>query len=164
MEDKKVLKVIFNDIMLPDSNINEPASHGFFNYFIQQMPDLAEGTAIDNRAGIYFDFNEPIITNTVRHIIDLGVSVKETVLFDKKLDFSIYPNPSTHKNANFVKFNELTDGVCRIANLSGKTLWKTTFRTQKLELPKLPIPSGMYFIHIEDKEGLQETKKWIILD
>ena len=32
-----ILEVTFRDIMLPDSNVNEPASHGFFRYRIDQV-------------------------------------------------------------------------------------------------------------------------------
>lgn len=56
----------FNGIMLPDSNINEPASHGFFNYSINLNEDLVVGTVINNRADIYFDHNPPVLTNVTK--------------------------------------------------------------------------------------------------
>ena len=54
----------FNDIYLPDSFVNEPASHGFIKFKMQAEENLAEGTPIENTAGIFFDSNPPIITNT----------------------------------------------------------------------------------------------------
>lgn len=59
------LRFEFADILLPDSNVNEPASHGYVRYSIDRKPNLPIGTRIENVAGIYFDFNAPIITNTV---------------------------------------------------------------------------------------------------
>lgn len=59
----------FDNIMLPDSNVNEPASHGFVKFGIDLKPDAPLGTAISNQAAIYFDFNEPIFTNTTVHRI-----------------------------------------------------------------------------------------------
>ncbi len=63
------LKFTFKDILLVDSTTNEPASHGFVTFKISQQPNLPLGTMIYNRAGIYFDFNEPIITNQTYHEI-----------------------------------------------------------------------------------------------
>jgi uncharacterized repeat protein (TIGR01451 family) len=37
------LEVLFSPIALPDSNVNEPASHGFFSFDIDQKPNLPEG-------------------------------------------------------------------------------------------------------------------------
>lgn len=59
----------FNNILLPDSNVNEPLSHGFVKYKIKQLPGNEPGTVIRNSADIYFDFNEPVITNTTENII-----------------------------------------------------------------------------------------------
>ncbi|MEM1358214.1 MAG: SdrD B-like domain-containing protein, partial [Bacteroidota bacterium] len=55
----------FDNIMLPDSNVNEPASHGFITFEIQALAGQEEFTLARNTAGIYFDFNAPVITNTV---------------------------------------------------------------------------------------------------
>ncbi|MGI9161076.1 MAG: DUF7619 domain-containing protein, partial [Saprospiraceae bacterium] len=59
-----VLRFTFNNIMLPDSNVNEPASNGFVKFSVRQQPNMPAGALIENRAAIFFDFNEPIITNT----------------------------------------------------------------------------------------------------
>ncbi|MEO0405496.1 MAG: hypothetical protein AAF193_11550, partial [Bacteroidota bacterium] len=52
------------DIQLPDSTNNEPESHGLVSFKITPLPDLPVGTVLENTAYIYFDNNEPIITNT----------------------------------------------------------------------------------------------------
>jgi hypothetical protein len=59
------LKFLFPNILLPDSNTNEVASHGFIQYSVKLNAGLPEGTLISNRADIYFDFNQPVLTNTV---------------------------------------------------------------------------------------------------
>lgn len=53
----------FSDILLPDSTTDEPGSHGYAWYDIQPDSGTPIGTDIVNRAGIYFDFNPPVITN-----------------------------------------------------------------------------------------------------
>lgn len=54
----------FDNILLPDSNINEPASHGFIRFRIRPQAGPANGTMVHNTAAIYFDINDPVITNT----------------------------------------------------------------------------------------------------
>ena len=57
----------FNDIYLPDSFVNEPASHGFIKYQILGNEGLNENSDIKNTASIYFDENPAIVTNTVNN-------------------------------------------------------------------------------------------------
>lgn len=60
------LRWFFDNINLPDSLHNEPASHGFVRYRIQpRLPftGLLNKT-VRNFADIYFDFNTPVRTNT----------------------------------------------------------------------------------------------------
>lgn len=59
-----ILHFEFAPIALPDSTSNEAASHGFVRFKIRQHEGNLPGTLINNRAAIYFDFNEPVITNT----------------------------------------------------------------------------------------------------
>ena len=54
----------FRNIMLPDSNMDEPGSHGWVRYRIDPKAGLPLGTEFTNSAAIYFDFNAPVITNT----------------------------------------------------------------------------------------------------
>ena len=60
-----MVSFIFDNIHLPDSLSDEAASHGYIAYRIKPIADIAVGDHINNTASIYFDFNEPIITNTV---------------------------------------------------------------------------------------------------
>jgi hypothetical protein len=46
----------FENILLVDSNTNEPLSHGFVRYRIQPKTNLSAGDSITNFAAIYFDF------------------------------------------------------------------------------------------------------------
>lgn len=64
-----VVKFSFPNAMLPDSNTNEPASHGFVKFTVSQQPNIPMGAVIENYAAIYFDFNDPVYTNTYRHTI-----------------------------------------------------------------------------------------------
>ncbi len=65
-----VLRINFDNIHLPDSTTNEPASHGFVKYHIRTKSNLNGGEIISNTANIYFDYNAPITTNTTQHTIN----------------------------------------------------------------------------------------------
>ncbi|MFN0217159.1 MAG: T9SS type A sorting domain-containing protein [Saprospiraceae bacterium] len=71
MSENGNLKFTFNNIMLPDSNTNEVASHGFVQYSVAQksLPANPPGTVIENMAAIYFDYNAPVVTNKVSHTV-----------------------------------------------------------------------------------------------
>lgn len=64
-----VVQFTFPNIMLPDSNVNEIASHGFVDFTASQMAGNGNGTVISNQAAIYFDFNQPVFTNTYSHTV-----------------------------------------------------------------------------------------------
>jgi uncharacterized repeat protein (TIGR01451 family) len=68
-EGRPVLTFTFTNINLPDSNRNEPASHGFIKFSIKPLATLAQGTRIENYADIFFDYNEPVRTNTVHNTV-----------------------------------------------------------------------------------------------
>jgi uncharacterized repeat protein (TIGR01451 family) len=58
-----IITFTFDNIYLPHAKVKEPASNGFVKFKIRQTAGNPIGTKITNKAGIYFDFNSPIITN-----------------------------------------------------------------------------------------------------
>lgn len=86
------MEFLFNNILLPDSNVNEPASHGFVRYKIKPKSNLQVGDSITNFAAIYFDFNEPVITNTAKTDILLFTGLADQI---STSELFVYPNPSS---------------------------------------------------------------------
>lgn len=70
-----ILTWTFNDIMLPHSAINEPASHGYIAYRIKPFNSVAPGDTIHNTASIYFDFNLPVQTNNAFTVVQDDVAL-----------------------------------------------------------------------------------------
>ncbi len=66
---RPVLTFTFNNINLPDSTRNQLASNGFIQFSITPKAGLAEKTLIENFADIFFDYNDPIRTNTTANRI-----------------------------------------------------------------------------------------------
>ncbi|MBK6475104.1 MAG: T9SS type A sorting domain-containing protein [Flavobacteriales bacterium] len=86
-----VLHFVFNEIMLPDSNANEPESHGFVSFSIRPNTDLALGETVQNIANIYFDFNEPVITDPCELTIDISNAVPSVIAQEAS---AVYPIPA----------------------------------------------------------------------
>ncbi|MFM9985434.1 MAG: FG-GAP-like repeat-containing protein [Flavobacteriales bacterium] len=63
------LEFYFANIMLPDSVSDSEGSNGFISYRVNLLPVIDAGTEIHNTAYIYFDNNDPVITNTTLHTI-----------------------------------------------------------------------------------------------
>jgi hypothetical protein len=94
-ETKRILKVSYPNILLPDSTTNLIGSIGFFSFSIKPIKNLAEFTDISNKASIFFDSNVAVITEPVdiTFVSDLGlVSTLDPLI----KPFNIFPNPATH--------------------------------------------------------------------
>jgi len=106
-ESDHVVKFTFDNIHLPDSASDETNSHGFITYEIRQLPDLVEETEISNSAAIFFDYNQPVITNMVINTIDYDApnNVDET----QQNEIRVYPNPASDfiQLNNFMPFSRM---------------------------------------------------------
>jgi len=91
IQEGNILYIVFEDIMLPDSNVNEVASHGFVKFKIDQTLENPPGTQIFNDASIYFDFNAAVVTNTTTHMIEDRLIIYDTT-YTSYCDHWFYEN------------------------------------------------------------------------
>lgn len=93
-----ILGFEFYNINLPDSSTNLAASQGFLQFSIQPYEDVPLGSVLENKAHIYFDFNEAITTNTTWHTLSLpSVSGSTTISGPKPTPtLMVSPNPFVH--------------------------------------------------------------------
>lgn len=87
-----VVQFTFKNIHLPDSNTNEPASHGAVQFAINLDTGLPTGTQIKNTGYIYFDLNPPVITNTVLNTLTSPSGVEQVI---NGSSLNIFPNPTS---------------------------------------------------------------------
>ena len=85
-----VLHFVFDPIHLPDSGANEPASHGFVKFEILPRNTMVIGEGVANSANIYFDFNQPVITDTVFVPVALPTLVAQVL---DRSSTTLFPNP-----------------------------------------------------------------------
>jgi len=157
------LEVLFFPIMLPDSNVNEPASHGFFTFDIEQKPDLPDGTVFENTASIIFDYNPPIVTNTVRHTIGrLTVAVDEPQ--QHAILWRVLGNP-VHDAATFQSTEDIP-GEKRfdLFDPLGRPTRTARFSGRTFEFRREGLAAGWYVFRISDTQGRAFSGKIIVVD
>ena len=161
-----VLEWTFDNILLPDSNTNEPASHGFLTFQVLQYPDLSNGTRLDNEAAIYFDFNEPVLTNTTSHMVDDGIDgVITSVVNAQQVShvFQAIPNPTTGQVEIIRKEGEYTGRVhIAVFDLMGRSIGVYAFAPGERMRLHLEENSGVYIIRVMPEEGRMETMRVVV--
>jgi hypothetical protein len=161
---ERILKFTFNNILLPDSTTNEPESNGFVRFYVDQVTNNPNGTLIENNAGIYFDFNPPIITNTVWHTIGenyiLINQTKEAPSEAKKL--IIYPNPFIEETNIDIPGETFKVGTLNLYSLDGKLVRTDNFHEFPFAFQRNDLIPGIYFIHIQLDDRQSITGKLII--
>lgn len=147
----RVAKFVFNNIQLPDSNVNEAASNGFVNFSIGQKPDLPLLTEIRNRADIYFDYNAPVATN--EHKLVVSGSSAAPVLPDASASVIIYPNPAI--DGYLWLENRRPGSILQsvfVFDATGRPVLTVHPRRNKIRL-ELPAEKGVYFAKIRFDNG-----------
>jgi uncharacterized repeat protein (TIGR01451 family) len=156
-----VLRFSFDNILLPDSNINWATSNGFVKFRVSQKSDLAGGTLIENQAGIYFDSNDPVLTNTTYHTIgDHFISVSTDNIENDGL-VSAYPNPA----ADAVVFDLkewATAGRFELSNNLGQQVAVERFTGKQFRFERKNLPAGIYHFQISTNSTKTASGKIIL--
>ncbi len=145
----------FNDINLPDSNSNEEESNGFIAYKIKPTSNLQIGDSMSNTAEIYFDFNQPITTNTVTTTVIETLSVQN---FETS-DCNLYPVPFTNSLNISCANNNITQ--VELFNIQGKLLLSKLLDGKTDTIDVSGLVQGVYIIKLKDTSGAIFIKKGI---
>jgi uncharacterized repeat protein (TIGR01451 family) len=144
-----VLEWTFEDIQLPDSTTNSEGSNGFLTFHVDQVPDLAPGTVINNDADIYFDFELPITTNTTVHKIFEGfvevLNIEDFTIEGKEI--FMYPNPTT--NLITIQSESAMNNKFKIFDQQGREVMNGKLTGKNTEVSLGKLSRGTYTIQIE---------------
>jgi uncharacterized repeat protein (TIGR01451 family) len=147
----RVLEWTFNNINLPDSSTNQEGSNGFVTFHVDQVPNLDPGTEITNDADIYFDFNDPITTNTTMHRIFEGfvsvLNVEELTQNGKSL--LVYPNPTSQSIT--IKGEKNMNQSFSIYDQMGREVFKGKLNGISTEVNLSILSKGIYTLKIDGK-------------
>ena len=147
-----VLKINYNDIWLADSTSNEAASHGWVSYSIKAKSNLAPLTPIQNTAGIYFDFNAPVMTNSTLNTVTDPSSVNEL----STNEVAIFPNPAS--STVQIILSKEANAVYTLTDLAGKIVFSAQMQGRNATLNVSALPQGVYLLNVVTENGTSTHK------
>lgn len=115
-----VVTWVFENINLKPKSVDENASKGRISFDAWVRSELRIGDSIRNKASIYFDYNEPIVTNfsVVERIKENNGSGLKPLGNSKQVYLMLYPNPAAD---NFVIENKgSTEQSIVVYNINGR--------------------------------------------
>ncbi|MBP7535161.1 MAG: T9SS type A sorting domain-containing protein, partial [Chitinophagales bacterium] len=159
----------FNGINLPDSSSNLLGSQGFLKFKIAAKADVPLETTISNNAYIYFDYNEPVITNnawvTIHYFkiddpIAVTVTPTATPVISIPNDFKLYPNPS--KQHSLLDLGKTYENIqVKIETINGQVVYNQQFlQKNQVLLNAEQLDAGIYFVRIIT-QNQNAVLKWI---
>jgi len=155
-----ILQFTFEQIQLPDSTTNLEGSQGNLTFSIHPRGDLPLGTVVGNSAAIYFDYNKPVITNTVYRKIDRYFTITAIQDATHTVPVQVFPNPAAQaaqltlpetfagQNLQF----ELQDGM-------GRQVQSVDFTGNTYHFERGNLPAGMYYWSIRGTKGMVAAGK-----
>lgn len=142
----------FYNIMLPDSNIDEPASNGYVAYTINALNGLSEMTVINNTANIYFDQNLPVVTNTTENTLvsNLTIGIQNP---GSRENIVMFPNPFN----SFVTIRQINDkplaGKMIIRDIQGREISNNSLNGSAVTIDLHYLAKGIYTYMIYDSKN-----------
>lgn len=126
IDDNRVARFTFSNINLPyKSFYGDALSSGHVSYSIRLNKNLPVGSTIRNNAAIFFDFNEPVITNTTLNTLVLPVGMEEQ-LQKKTAGSLVYPNPAGNTFSIVFHAGDNEKGVLAVYDISGRKMRSAT--------------------------------------
>lgn len=136
----RVVEWHFANILLPDSNVNEVASHGLVTFRIRPIQPLIAGTVIANTANIFFDFNEPVITEPSVLVAEFSTAI----LDESMLELRVFPNPTDQRID--ISTNEALITTLTVTNTDGRMVLTRSSNSPTLKVDVHSLRAGAYFV------------------
>ena len=139
----RTLIFTFNNINLPDSTSDLAGSQGAISFRLKPRAGITFGDVLENTAGIYFDFNPPIITNTVSHAVDFSVGTQEDTQQHEQM--RLLPNPA-RETLNVI-LPESAEFNFRVHSIDGRLMEvPATRQANNIQLDVRSLAQGTYVI------------------
>jgi uncharacterized repeat protein (TIGR01451 family) len=154
LRDAGTLKFYFPNILLPDSNINEPRSHGFVGFRIRPRLPLLPGDDITNIANIFFDFNPPVITEPSVLTAEFSTGLAEA----STANLLLSPVPVIDQ-LNIVSSIEIRS--VRIVAADGRVVDQRSVRTSSAAFDVSRLITGAYLLIATLPDGNEVRERFI---
>jgi uncharacterized repeat protein (TIGR01451 family) len=164
IKSSNILAFNFFNIQLPDSTTNAMGSTGFFKFRISPADTVPLETDIYNSAAIYFDYNQPVITNTTQHRIGENfvlVGVWEPT--QPQYEVLVAPNPMTATAQIIIKGAPASGQYrLRVFDMQGRVVVEMPGSTPQFMIKKGDLNEGIYLFGVELDGNLIGKGKMII--
>jgi hypothetical protein len=146
----RVVEWRFENVLLADSNTNEPASHGFVQFRIRPTQPWLPGTTITNNADIFFDFNPPVRTNDA--VMSLESSTQ--VVNSSGASVRVYPNPAHDLISLMVPVAGSKPLRAEIRASDGRLCQVSTLQQHDIDISELRAGAYTIVLHLTDGERI----------
>ena len=147
------VEFIYENINLLAQSDDEELSQGYIAFRIKPKNDVVVGDIFEGEAAIYFDFNAPIITNTISTEIVAPLSVGQ---FSNQ-SVRLFPNPA--QNVLHVVSNQIIDQLT-IIDINGRVLNAVKPSDSIYYIDTSGLVNGVYFLDIQS--GIDKSVKRFI--
>ncbi len=158
------IKFTFDNILLPDSSTNLDASIGFVSFRIAQKSDVPLETDILNAAAIFFDFNEPVITNTTIHRVGEDfILLSAWQPFRAGLELRMLPNPvaqSAMLELRGLEGNQ--EWQMELRDATGRKVRNVSASGDQWRFERGDLPAGLYLLEVRSSGQLLGSGKVVL--
>lgn len=145
----RTLVFTFNNINLPDSGTDHAASCGSVHFRLRPRVDIGVGEMISNSAGIWFDFNEPVVTNTSELLVESSTSVAD----NENGELVLWPNPSEDLLRVSINDTGLRLFQLDVLALDGRVVLRDGAFVLSEALDTRPLRRGAYLLRLQFPDG-----------
>jgi hypothetical protein len=139
------VEFIFDNINLGSNQ------HGNVVFKVKTKSTLVAGNTVTNSANIYFDYNFPILTNTV------STTFQTLSTTDFVLDNSVVVSPNPAKNNVVIKSDNNIKSI-DLFDVQGRILTTKIVHTNQSVLDISNYMNGIYFVKVTTENGIATAK------
>jgi hypothetical protein len=127
-------------------------------YTIKNKPGMPTGAIARSRVGIYFDYNDVLLTNTVENRKGCPVTSVETIGIQQHV--ALFPNPTSGMLT--IQTGNQQFATLAITNAIGQELLQQSMVRNEQTIDVSSLPAGIYYLTLRGNEGTEVRKfvKW----
>ena len=143
-----IVKFDFPHINLLDSS-HHGQCDGMVIYNIKTRTGLPTGASIQNHAGIFFDYNAVVLTNTVENTIGCPILGIAPLTSGNRVE--LYPNPATDELTIMMDKDAYTSFT--ITDVVGQALINNELNAERTRISIKDLPAGLYYVTLKGNNG-----------
>ena len=141
----------------PNINLLDSSHHGLCSgaviFTVNTLAGLTPGTTIFNHAGIFFDYNPVVMTDTVEDIVGITTTAASVSNISK---VSVYPNPSQEEVT--ICADNIGYTTATFTNVLGQQILSQPLTASQTKVNVSRLPAGMYYITLRGEGGVKTVK------